>query len=98
MVCPFSGPVYPRANGDQSADITRLCLSDKRSIRCVSPNVAHLRHAGMSAPWSLTGAKRTSGKLCSTSVSHNHAASQLPYPRADSLPRSGLVQDDVLRH
>jgi hypothetical protein len=65
MVCPFSGPVYPRANGDQSADITRLCLSDKRSIRCVSPNVAHLRHAGMSAPWSLTGAKRTSGKLCS---------------------------------
>ena len=47
--------------------------------------LAHLRHAGMSAPWSLSGAKRTSGKLYSTSVSHSHAASQLPYPRADSL-------------
>ena len=57
----------------------------------------------MSAPWSLSGAKRTSGKLYSTSVSHNHAASQLPYPRADSLPRSGLVQymlcdPNIVRH
>jgi hypothetical protein len=47
----------------------------------------------MSAPWSLSGAKRTLGKLYSTSVSHNYAASQLPYPRTDCLPRSGLVQE-----
>jgi hypothetical protein len=38
------------------------------------------------------GAKWTLRKLYSTSVSHNHAPSQLPYPPADSLPRSGLVQ------
>lgn len=49
----------------------------------------------MSAPRSLSGAKRTSGKLYSTSVSHNHAPSQLPYPRADFLPRSGLVQETL---
>jgi hypothetical protein len=47
----------------------------------------------MSAPWSLSGAKRRSGKLYSTGVSHNHSPSQLPYPPADFLPRSGLVQD-----
>src|SRR5471032_154087 len=41
------------------------------------------------------GAKRTLGKLHSTSVSHHHAPSQLPYPPADSLPRSGLVQEGI---
>jgi hypothetical protein len=33
MVCLFSGPVYLKSEnalGDQSADATRLCPSDKR--------------------------------------------------------------------
>jgi hypothetical protein len=41
----------------------------------------------MSAPRSLSGAKRTLRKLHSTRASHKYSPSQLSYPPADSLPR-----------